>query len=94
LLTRYNDQLHSVEQIVEEQPLGILNICLNRFKEAVLPSPAELLSVVEHALPRYAPRIALFFSLISEVVLGVTTIFVFILCICMSFSGIYYMLQQ
>jgi hypothetical protein len=45
--------MDAIEQIVEEQALGILLLRFNRFKEAVLPSPTDLLSVVECTLPRY-----------------------------------------
>jgi hypothetical protein len=45
--------LDAIEQIVEEQALGILHLWFNRFKEAVLPSATELLSAVECTLPRY-----------------------------------------
>jgi len=67
---KYHDQLDSVEQIVEEQALGILNLQLNKFKEAVLPSATDLLSVVEHTIPRYVPSIY-----ISVVLLGVTAVY-------------------
>jgi len=89
LLTRYHDQLDSVEQIVEEQALGMLNLRLNQFKEAVLPSATDLLSIVEHTIPRYVPSIY-----ISVVLLGVTTVYVSELYTCMCFSGIHYFLWQ
>jgi hypothetical protein len=55
-LARYHSELNSIEQIVEEQALGILHLWFNRFKEAVLPSPTELLSVVQHTLSWYVPK--------------------------------------
>jgi hypothetical protein len=74
--------LNSVEQIVEEQALGILNLRLNQFKEAVLPTATDLLSVVENTIPRYVPSIY-----ISVVLLGVTTVYVLELYTSMCFSG-------
>lgn len=53
LLTTYHNELDAIEQIVEEQALGILHLRFKRFKEAVLPSVTELLSAVECTLPRY-----------------------------------------
>jgi hypothetical protein len=88
-LTRYHDELDTIEQIVEEQALGILNLQLNRFKEAVLPSPTELLSDVEHALPQYVAKISVSFLNFGGF-LGIMAIYVLILCICVSFCGIYY----
>lgn len=87
MLTKYHDQLNSIEQIVEEQALGILNLRLNKFKAAVLPSATDLLSVVEHTIPWYVPSIY-----ISVVLLGVTPVYVLELYTCMCFSGIYYFL--
>ena len=87
MLTKYHDQMDSVERIVEEQALGILNLRLNQFKEAVLPSATDLLSVVEHTIPRYIPSIC-----ISVVLSGVTTVYVLQLYTCMCFSEIYYFL--
>lgn len=84
---KYHDQLDSVEQIVEEQALGILNLRLNQFKEAVLPSATDLLSIVELTIPRYVPSIY-----ISVVLLGVTTVYVLAIYTCICFSGIYYFL--
>ncbi|XP_069668946.1 dynein axonemal heavy chain 6 isoform X3 [Periplaneta americana] len=52
LLTRYHLQIEEIERIVEEQALGILHLWFGRFKEAVLPSPTQLLSIVEYTLPR------------------------------------------
>jgi len=87
LLTKYHDQMDSVEQIVEEQALGILNLQLNQFKEAVLPSATDLLSIVEHTIPQYVPSIY-----ILVVLLGVTTVYVSELYTYMYFNGIYYFL--
>jgi predicted xylose isomerase-like sugar epimerase len=52
LLTTYHHELDQVDQIAEEQALGILHLRFDRFKEAILPSPTELMSVVERTLPR------------------------------------------
>jgi len=84
---KYHDQLDSVERIVEEQALGILSLRFNQFKGAVLPSATDLLSIVEHTIPRYVPSIY-----ISVVLLGVTTVYVSELYTCMCFNGIYYFL--
>jgi len=79
--------LDSVEYVVEEQALGILNLRLNQFKEAVLPSATDLLSIVEHTIPQYVPSIY-----ISVVLLVVTPVYVLELYTCICFSGIYYFL--
>ena len=50
---RYHEELEDIEKAVDEQALGILHLYFGRFKEAVIVSPRDLLSVVEHALQMY-----------------------------------------
>ncbi|CAG2054541.1 unnamed protein product [Timema podura] len=52
LLAAFHRQVKTLNKIVAVQPLGILYLRCERFKENTLPSPKDLLVVIENTLPR------------------------------------------
>ncbi|XP_060520964.1 dynein axonemal heavy chain 6 [Cylas formicarius] len=48
---RYNDELSTVEKLVSKQPLGLLYLMLDQFKDTVLPEPKRLLEIVKDVIP-------------------------------------------
>lgn len=49
---QYHNEHDTVEKIIDEQPLGMVNLIIRDFKKTILPSPTHLLQVTEAAIPK------------------------------------------
>ncbi|XP_076263714.1 dynein heavy chain at 16F [Rhynchophorus ferrugineus] len=48
---RYNTEIDIVNSIVKTQPMGLLYLMLDEFKDAAIPEPTRLLEIVKNVIP-------------------------------------------
>ncbi|KAF2878695.1 hypothetical protein ILUMI_27474 [Ignelater luminosus] len=51
MCTRYHNEVTTIENIVDTQPLGILYLQMPKFKNTITPEPKRLIDIIEHVMP-------------------------------------------
>lgn len=51
--SRYHDELDLIEEIIENQPLGLFLLHLDKLKASITPEPIRLLEIIKRVMPTW-----------------------------------------